>query len=267
MERSGNNQSGGEEEFKFVDDREAPSFQSAAKVTTAAVSMDAGRKRKLFMVVGVVIAIFCLYKLYGLFSSTPPSSMEKAMKPVAKIAAVAPTPPPAKPAATTSDAVPYATQDYAAQAQTTAPATSLTAANNDKLTTLSQAADSNRVAIQDLQAQVSGLTSGMSAVQNDLSILKQQLQTLQTSVTAAKEHTEKKIIRHKAPKVIVPSVTYYVKAMIQGRAWLMTPDGNTFTISEGDTLPGYGIVQTIEPDNGVVMTSSGRVITFKPEDR
>lgn len=262
-----------EEEFKFSDERVTPSFQSAAKI--AAANIDTGRKRKFFMVIGLLIALFCLYKLYGLFSATPSTPDKSA----AKVASIAATPAPAK-KPTTPDAVPYATPEYAAQAAaplpatttpvTTAPTATPTATNSDQLTTLGQAADSNRLAIQDLQAQVSGLTSGMTAVQNDLSTLKTQLQTLQTGITAAKEQAEKKVVKqreHVVKKVAPPLVTYYVKAMIQGRAWLMTSEGNTFTISEGDTLPSYGTVDAIEPDNGVVMTSSGRVITFKPEDR
>ena len=51
--------------------------------------------------------------------------------------------------------------------------------------------------------------------------------------------------------------------MIHGRAWLQNKKGNTFTVKIGDKLKGYGKVKLIEPEQGVVITSSGDVIRFK----
>jgi hypothetical protein len=59
---------------------------------------------------------------------------------------------------------------------------------------------------------------------------------------------------------------YHLKALIPGRAWLQTREGATATVTLGDRLPGYGIIQTINTDSGIVTTSSGNVIVYGPKD-
>lgn len=55
---------------------------------------------------------------------------------------------------------------------------------------------------------------------------------------------------------------YYVSAAIPGRAWVRTPAGGTITLKVGDTLPEYGQVIKIDANQGIVSTSSGRVIDY-----
>lgn len=59
---------------------------------------------------------------------------------------------------------------------------------------------------------------------------------------------------------------YYIQAVIPGRAWLIATNGSTLTVSEGTMISGYGIVKLIDPRQGRVLTSSGQVIRFSPED-
>lgn len=51
--------------------------------------------------------------------------------------------------------------------------------------------------------------------------------------------------------------TFTVHAIIPGRAWLKSRDGNTITVTEGDEIEGYGKVLAIDAPSGVVITSSG----------
>jgi intracellular multiplication protein IcmG len=55
---------------------------------------------------------------------------------------------------------------------------------------------------------------------------------------------------------------YRLQAALPGRAWLMRSDGNTVTVSLGDRISGYGTVILIDPDTGVVQTSSGAIIKY-----
>jgi len=59
---------------------------------------------------------------------------------------------------------------------------------------------------------------------------------------------------------------YYVKAIVPGRAWLGNESGKTTTISEGDRVPGYGIIELIDPKHGFIVTSSGEVMRYHPND-
>jgi len=60
----------------------------------------------------------------------------------------------------------------------------------------------------------------------------------------------------------VPTQTFYVEAVVPGRAWLQGSDGETISVSIGSYLEGYGRVTRIDEDRGVVATSSGHVIPY-----
>ena len=52
-----------------------------------------------------------------------------------------------------------------------------------------------------------------------------------------------------------------LRAVVQGRAWLVDEDGNTHTVAKGDSIPYYGKVQRIDADNDQVEMSSGYTFT------
>jgi intracellular multiplication protein IcmG len=70
-------------------------------------------------------------------------------------------------------------------------------------------------------------------------------------------------VRH---KVTAPSLKYYIQAVIPGRAWLIATNGSTLTVREGTVIAGLGMVKLIDPRQGRVVISSGRVIRFSQED-
>lgn len=53
---------------------------------------------------------------------------------------------------------------------------------------------------------------------------------------------------------------FYVQAMVPGRAWIIGEFGKLMTVKVGDKLPSYGIVQSIDVENNIIRTSSGRNI-------
>lgn len=55
---------------------------------------------------------------------------------------------------------------------------------------------------------------------------------------------------------------FKIRAILSGRAWLEDKNGNNLTVKVGDKLPTYGRITEIKPEEGVVITSSGRSITF-----
>lgn len=60
---------------------------------------------------------------------------------------------------------------------------------------------------------------------------------------------------------------YYITAMVPGRAWVKSTDSNQgISIRVGDKLPTYGKISSIDSDNGVIITTSGRIIKFGAND-
>jgi hypothetical protein len=60
-----------------------------------------------------------------------------------------------------------------------------------------------------------------------------------------------------------PKSVYTVQAIIPGRAWLKSENGETVTVAEGDTLRGYGRIVKIDPYDGVVeLDIGGRVVSL-----
>lgn len=60
-----------------------------------------------------------------------------------------------------------------------------------------------------------------------------------------------------------PRVPYNVQAIIPGRAWLRSTNGETLTVAEGDDIKGYGRVTKIDPYDGVVeLNINGRTVSL-----
>ncbi len=53
---------------------------------------------------------------------------------------------------------------------------------------------------------------------------------------------------------------YTVHAIIPGRAWLKSANGQIITVTEGDKIGDYGTVAVIDAANGLIRTSSGIII-------
>ena len=72
----------------------------------------------------------------------------------------------------------------------------------------------------------------------------------------------------KVPKKAMPVYTYYTRAAIHGRAWLVQKNTHhNITVSVGDTVPSYGQVMAIDPDSGRITTASKRMIRYSEADR
>jgi hypothetical protein len=52
---------------------------------------------------------------------------------------------------------------------------------------------------------------------------------------------------------------YKVHAIMSGRAWLKSTEGQIVSVAEGDSIESYGRIIVIDAPNSVVLTSSGIV--------
>ena len=227
-----------------------------------------GSRKKLVLLIGLVVAGVCLYKLYGLFT-VESAQKSKVEMPVPVQHKPVELPKPVK-------SVPESPVSVSDEAGT-------------KITGLEKTVAQIGQANSSLQDQVAGLSTAMSDIQNNIANITQQVSALtqaqdqaalqkQEKIDAEKKAEAQKLEKEKLAreklikarqalkeKQLLASRVYYIKAMIQGRAWLVTPEGTLFTVSEGDNLPGYGNIDSIHPDKGIIMTSSGRVVAYQIE--
>ncbi len=125
----------------------------------------------------------------------------------------------------------------------------------------------------DIQSEIRSLDSKISAVQTSLLDLDTQIAQVDDQLQSL--HATQELFIQKqmqAAKKIerkhrLPNTVYYVRAMIPGRVWFTTQDGSVLTLGVGDNLAGYGVIDTIDPDQGIVTLSSGAVIGYNPNDR
>ncbi|MDX2165206.1 MAG: hypothetical protein SFW07_07310 [Gammaproteobacteria bacterium] len=271
-----------EEEYQFIDSESEHSsnFESMTqKSSPASVNQAPSEgKKKIFLAIGAVVAIFCLYKLVDVFSASP-------AKPKTVMPVVAEKPAQAQAAVAEPKSV--ATTEPVASSE---PAVASASANSlqDKVGTLERVVSKVSESNANLQYQMAGVAMSIADIQNNLSNLSQQISDLskakekpaepvkiekkKTAPAAKKSKTKTKsttigAVSKKVKVVESNKASYYVKAMIQGRAWLMTSDGASKTVAVGDNLPGYGVVSSIDVNNSEVFTSSGTVIKHNSDDR
>lgn len=67
---------------------------------------------------------------------------------------------------------------------------------------------------------------------------------------------------YQAPPSSSRGNSYFIQAIIPGRAWLEDSSGKTITVTYGDAVPGLGKVTKIDPENGIVVTSAGVKIMY-----
>lgn len=113
--------------------------------------------------------------------------------------------------------------------------------------------------VNDLNAKLDQLTQAMTTLANQASAQSQQLALL----SARSKPTVRHVVQA-AP--VSAAIYYYIQAVIPGRAWLVSANGATITVREGTSVPGYGVVKLIDPAQGRIVTSSGRIIAFSQQD-
>ena len=102
--------------------------------------------------------------------------------------------------------------------------------------------------IQSLASKTDGVVNNLKKMVGELSKNVQQL-TL-----------ERKAVEITKIRKIKPKITYHVRAIVSGRAWLEAGDGTTVTVRPGSKLNDYGTVTKIDAREGIVKTDLGFVI-------
>jgi intracellular multiplication protein IcmG len=207
------------------------------------------KRKNIIIALVAIVGIFCVYKIIDVLFT--PGVPHKTVAPRAEMP---------KPIQMQTQA-PTAPMPVAATNQMPVAAESVV----NRLNTLEQQINTEQSNLASVSNQINDLQSSISNVDSKISSLTASLQAMadivakQQASLAAKQAKQKAI--NAAPKPI-----YYVKAMVPGRAWITTGNGETLTVSLGNNLPGYGRVEVIDPTQGTLITSSGAIIGYSPGD-
>ena len=166
-------------------------------------------------------------------------------------------------------------------AQIIMPAATTTTVNVDEkigkqLSDLEQGLQITRADFLSTNSQMTGLNTSVTQMMAKIDDLNRIVAQLTAKMEAQEaERLKARVIVQQRPRTrpaassrrsSEPSARYFIQAVIPGRAWLVATNGSTLTVREGTVIAGYGMVKLIDPRQGRVLTSSGQVIRFSPED-
>ncbi len=124
---------------------------------------------------------------------------------------------------------------------------------------------SNQHAVEQLNNQIRQLTTVVNSLQAQQANTARLIQPLQAELSHTNTVVTKMIDAQQAKKH-PNQVVYYIKAMVPGRAWLVSQHGATASVGVGETLKGYGKILSINDNDGIVTTRSGRNIVYGHND-
>jgi intracellular multiplication protein IcmG len=108
-------------------------------------------------------------------------------------------------------------------------------------------------ALQDQVQTLSNKVANMESQLNQLVQLLTRQQGMLNSSAAPPQPVQPQIAE-------LPRVAYNVQAIIPGRAWLKSDNGETLTVAEGDVIKEVGRVTKIDPYDGLVEINTGNKV-------
>lgn len=117
---------------------------------------------------------------------------------------------------------------------------------------------------QKTQSQVTDLSNTLQRLQNQVDQIDRKMDDISNQM---RKMTEKTKLVVKPVQTDGPKKVMTIRALQIGRAWLNDGSDQTISVAVGDVLKSYGKVTNILVDDGMVLTSSGRVIEFGPNDQ
>lgn len=260
------------DEYEFADldvmgsDSMGESDTHSKSTTPSQGARDSGNndvKRKALIVVVLVVTAMLLYKFTGSFFSKKTEPVKSDVSVTTRVS---------QPIVAVTKPVDIQPATSITPVVTQAPAPVENPAITQKLASMDLSQQSIRSDVNSVSNQLGGIHSNIDALNNKIANLGQMVTTLshtieQQSIQIAhlvevRVQKAKPVIRRKTAH----SPVYFIQAVIPGRAWLIASNGSTLTVREGTNVAGYGVVKLIDPVQGRVTMSSGRVIRFSQQD-
>ncbi|KTD13336.1 type IVB secretion system protein IcmG/DotF [Legionella jamestowniensis] len=229
------------------------------------------RRNALVAVIVIIIAMLA-YKFLGpLFTKKPQSAdtvPSLATTSTSQPATLAPQQPQVQTVTPSELPPPVETTPPVTQPTPTVDTTEIT----QRLSALEVNQQNLRSEMDSLNSQLATINTNLNALATKIAQLNQTLTVIVTRVEEQSKEISVLTIRTKPKpvrKVVIkapPPPSYFIQAIIPGRAWLIAQNGSTITVREGTQVAGYGVIKLIDSRQGRVLTSSGRVIRFSQQD-
>lgn len=249
--------------------------QSANPASSRSEGLDSERKniiRNAVIVVGAIILAMVMYKLIAMMFSGKNTVVtnKNAITPIAQVSPE-PTPKPSTPAPIIATPTPTPTPVLEQHPAPSVVDTDL----KEKVAAIEQSQQSVKAEVSSVGQQVGTVNNNINNLNTQIANLNQIISNLSNQVTKQSQEINtlmarsqpkpvKRVVRH--VKVMQQRITFYIQAVIPGRAWLIGSNGSTLTVREGTKVAGYGTVKLIDSIQGRILTSSGQVIKFSQED-
>jgi hypothetical protein len=265
MSSNKKNSSASESEYEYVGEEggqetllevpKKPAFSLAMLKEKLIERLPRKKSHKFLLFIGV--AIYVLYKFLNV--ETPPPASSASVP--GKIAAQQLAKPPADQSPSKS------VEKKAAPTVTAAVPAAITSAKdaNTKESIFNKPSNGEAsTQVKELQTHLDQISQSLTSLESSLMSLTNSVIRLADKVNALEKTREKS----KQVMVIKPAIlpVYYLQSLVHGRAWVESPLGDLITVKVGDILPGYGKIQSIDIRTGILATTSGRVISYGPND-
>ncbi|MDF1654755.1 MAG: hypothetical protein P1U34_06535 [Coxiellaceae bacterium] len=139
-----------------------------------------------------------------------------------------------------------------------------------EVSTLQTKVSDNTSSISQIEQQLNKLQSSVDGVANSRGNTNEALAQLALQVKALAAEIKKRPTTRAKEVISLPRlkpVVYYLRAIVPGRAWIYGTNKRSASIMVGDRVKQYGRVLAINAPEGMVVTSSGKVIEFSSADR
>ena len=139
-----------------------------------------------------------------------------------------------------------------------------------KISQLEYTQDGMRTEVTAVSQKMSSIDANFESLKTDMQQMQQILNEMKQKMADDTEHMKHLLSERKTTKAKMhtpmPTMQYFIQALIPGRAWLVGENGTTVTVNVGSRLPGYGTIRVIDPNLGRVGTSSGKMIVYSQRD-
>lgn len=151
----------------------------------------------------------------------------------------------------------------------TAPIVTEPSANGSMLNSLSSLqAHSDRTVsdIRQLQSQMADMQNVIQQSQATNQQLQKAVDTLTTQLNTMSATLNQVLANQGKSKGAPKRIVYHLRAIQPDRAWITSSNGETLTVTLGDTIGKFGTVNLIDPVHGVVSTTGGLKVEYGPND-
>lgn len=248
-------------EYQFEGEEKETVFENIEDTASPVAKKMPMLNSKLILAVGVVILLYGIGYIASTYdSAVPKEAVAEVPSPIVQQTKVKEeTPPPAPPQPVEKKYILNQDPEFIMyQKQVQDEVNQLKGANNsmvDKLKSILSELEKIQGSLKNAQV------SQQEMIDSSLSNLRNEIYDLRARLTVVEDRTKPvKVAVNKDLKI------FYLRGIIEGRAWITDKKGHSISVKIGDELPDYGKVTGIFPNQGFVMTSSKRMIIFSKND-